>query len=82
MIEKLDGVRAETKRLLEGLVRRHMRERAVALQTLVNNVLDSLRGCVREVFDEAGAVVNPEAGGEQRPRVTPVVDKFDGLAVL
>lgn len=82
MIEKLDGVRQETKRLLEGLVRRRMRERASALQVAMNEVLDSLRGCAREVFEEAGAVVNPEAGGAPQPRVTPAVNEFDGLAVL
>jgi elongator complex protein 1 len=83
MIEKLDSVRDETKKLLEGLVRRRMRERATALQTLMEELLASLEGCVREVFEEAGEVVNPEAGAEGGgKRVVPIIKKFDGVGIL
>lgn len=83
MVEKLDSVRDETKKLLEGLVRRRMRERAIALQTLMEEVLASLEGCVREVFEEAGEVVNPEAGaGGGGKRVVPAIKKFDRVEIL
>ncbi|RPA90649.1 IkappaB kinase complex, IKAP component [Choiromyces venosus 120613-1] len=83
MIEKLDSVRDETKSLLEGLVRRRMRERAIALQGLMEGVLGSLEGCVWEVFEEAGEVVNPETGAEGGgKRAVPIIKKFDGVGIL
>ncbi|PUU75037.1 IKI3 family-domain-containing protein [Tuber borchii] len=83
MVEKLDSVRDETKKLLEGLVRRRMRERAIALQTLMEEVLANLEGCVQEVFEEAGEVVNPETGAEGGgKRVVPVIKKFDRVEIL
>ncbi|CUS09589.1 unnamed protein product [Tuber aestivum] len=83
MVEKLDSVRGETKKLLEGLIRRRMRERAIALQTLMEEVLASLEGCVQEVFEEAGEVINPEAGVEGGGRrAAPIIKKFDGVGIL
>jgi elongator complex protein 1 len=87
MIEKLDSVREETKRLLEGLVRRRMRERAVALQALMDEVLGGLEGCAKEVFEEAGEIINPVPGTTMEgsgiaSRKVPDVKKFDGVGIL
>ncbi|PWW72432.1 IkappaB kinase complex, IKAP component [Tuber magnatum] len=83
MVEKLDSVRDETKKLLEGLVRRRMRERAIALQSLMEEVLTSLEGCVGEVFEEAGEVINHEAGAKGGgKRAVPIIKKFDGVGIL
>lgn len=86
MIERLDTVRAETKRLLQGLIRRRMRERAVALQTQMEEVLEQLAGCIQEVFEETTEVAERGGeGAEDMPgpkRTAPKVKPFDGIGVL
>lgn len=86
MIERLDAVRAETKRLLQGLVRRRMRERAVALQTQMEEMLEQLSDCAKEVFEEGTFVAEEgeETGeGVLGPKKTaPVIKPFNGVGML
>lgn len=86
MIERLDTIRAETKRLLQGLVRRRMRERAVALQTQMEEMLEQLSECAKEVFEEGTFMTEEgEETGEAVPgpkKTTPVVKPFDGVGML
>jgi elongator complex protein 1 len=85
MIERLDTIRAETKRLLQGLVRRRMRERAVALQTQMEEILEQLTGCIKEVFEEGSRIMEEDENGEiatGTKKIAPVVKPFDGIGVL
>ncbi len=76
LIERVDSVRDEVSRLLEGLLRRGMRERAVAVERGMVDVVDACRGCVDEVFAggkgvrSAGieGVVDGEVDEEGRPK--------------
>jgi elongator complex protein 1 len=54
------------ERLIQGLLRRRMRERALAVEAALNDVIELIRGCVDEVF-----------GLNQRERIAAV----DGQAV-
>lgn len=86
MVERLDTVRAETKRLLQGLVRRRMRERAVALQAQMEEMLEQLGGCAKEVFEEGTFVAGEgEEAGEivlEVKKTSPVIKPFDGVGIL
>ncbi|KAI5847254.1 IKI3 family-domain-containing protein [Morchella snyderi] len=85
MIERLDTIRAETKRLLQGLVRRRMRERAIALQAQMEEILEQLTGCVKEVFEEGCRIMEEGENGEiatETKKIAPVVKPFDGIGVL
>ncbi|CZR59702.1 related to killer toxin insensitive protein 3 [Phialocephala subalpina] len=55
LIERVESVRGEVGRLVEGLVRRGMWERARAIESALGEVVEMCRGCVPEVFgiDEA-----------------------------
>ena len=50
LIERLNSVGEDTARLVEGLMRRSMRERAIAVQTAMDEVTDACKGCMDEVF--------------------------------
>jgi elongator complex protein 1 len=59
LIERINGMQDEIQRLVEGLMRRGMRERAVAVETIVMDVEEKCREAVKEMYlpvDGAGAV--------------------------
>ncbi|KAL5440412.1 hypothetical protein PMIN06_009675 [Paraphaeosphaeria minitans] len=59
LIERINGMQDEIQRLVEGLVRRGMRERAVAVEVAVIEVEDKCREAVKEIYlptEAAGAV--------------------------
>ncbi|KAI9715988.1 MAG: hypothetical protein M1812_005622 [Candelaria pacifica] len=62
LIERVNSVKDEVQRLLGGLLRRGMRERAVAVEKAMVDVVDACRGCVDEVFSVEKQV--GEQGGE------------------
>ncbi|KAE8453046.1 hypothetical protein EG329_012233 [Mollisiaceae sp. DMI_Dod_QoI] len=66
LIERVESVRGEVGRLVEGLVRRGMWgmwERARAVETALGDVVEMCRGCVPEVFGtEEG--IKTQTGGE------------------
>lgn len=53
LIERINGMQDEIQRLVDGLIRRGMRERAAAVSNTVSNVLDRCREAVREVYPAA-----------------------------
>lgn len=50
LLERLDQTRPESERLIDGLIRRHMRDHAYQIQKMFVEVLDILRQVVEEVF--------------------------------
>ena len=50
LIERGNSVSEEVTRLVEGLMRRAMRERAAAVESAMVDVLDRCTSCVQEVF--------------------------------
>lgn len=50
LVERVQSARGEVTRLVVGLVRRGMRERAAAIEGLLSEVLDMCRKAVAEVF--------------------------------
>ncbi|KAJ4294593.1 putative elongator complex protein 1 [Kalmusia sp. IMI 367209] len=59
LIERINGMQDEIQRLVEGLVRRGMRERAVAVESAVEDVVERCREAVGEMYppkDMAGIV--------------------------
>ncbi|KAI9815035.1 MAG: hypothetical protein M1827_002878 [Pycnora praestabilis] len=78
LIDRVNSVRDEVSRLVEGLVRRAMRERAVAVEAAMGDVIKICKGCIDEVFGPgekeamvgSGQVVGgigAEGNGEVRP---------------
>ena len=53
LIERLNSVVDEIERLVVGLVRRGMVERARAVEAALGDVIDRCRGCIDEVFETA-----------------------------
>ncbi|KAI1418114.1 IkappaB kinase complex, IKAP component [Hypoxylon sp. FL1857] len=71
LVERVEGTKSDTERLVFGLVRRGMHERARALESLAAEVVEACKTAVKEVFAGAGekkAVEEKEEGdGEWRP---------------
>lgn len=68
LIERVNSVGEEVHRLVEGLVRRGMRERALAVQEAMVGVVEMCKGCVAEVFQvekkaDEGQAQRSEEGG-------------------
>ena len=51
LIERINSIGEEVERLLEGLLRRGMRERARAVEEAMTEVVGMCRGCITEVFE-------------------------------
>ncbi|KUJ12018.1 elongator complex protein-like protein 1 [Mollisia scopiformis] len=65
LIERVESVRGEVGRLVEGLVRRGMWERARAVEVALAEVIEMCRGCVPEVFGTGESVkVEGEVGAD------------------
>lgn len=70
LIERVNVVGDEVGRLVEGLMRRGMRERARAVEAAMGEVVEMCVGCVGEVFLSGGGKGAGEGGEEgdgQRP---------------
>lgn len=52
LVERVDAARGEVERLVFGLMRRGMAERARAVEALMDEVVEACRTAVREVFGE------------------------------
>lgn len=72
LIERINIVNEEVERLVVGLMRRGMRERARAVENAMVEVVELCRGCLDEVFAQAvkeAAVEGSDAKAEaERPR--------------
>ncbi|KAJ4357966.1 putative elongator complex protein 1 [Didymosphaeria variabile] len=56
LIERINGMQDEIRRLVEGLVRRGMRERAMAVETAVMDVGERCREAVKEMYPQSDGV--------------------------
>lgn len=72
LIERVNAVSEEVTRLVEGLMRRAMRERAVAVEAAMLEVVETCNACISEVFEAVTehqtAAVAEEVGGEPNAR--------------
>lgn len=62
LIERTNSVSEEVSRLVEGLMRRAMRERAVAVENAMAEVIELCTACIPEVFQIKPAQSSPESG--------------------
>ena len=51
LIDRLNDVGEDVGRLVDGLMRRSMRERAIAVQAAMDDVVESVNACTDEVFE-------------------------------
>ncbi|KAJ6264307.1 hypothetical protein Dda_0452 [Drechslerella dactyloides] len=91
LITRLNETQAESYRLIEGLVRRGMRERAESIQLGMQKVLAALEQGRKEVFDSSPAApLNPPTdhdyeGGAPHPIKPPdfsTIQQFKGLSII
>lgn len=64
LVERVESVRGEIGRLVEGLVRRSMWERARAIEASLAEVVGMCQACVPEVFGTREPAQSIEAAGE------------------
>ncbi|KAH7040468.1 IKI3 family-domain-containing protein [Microdochium trichocladiopsis] len=63
LVERVEGNKAETERLVFGLVRRGMMERARTVEALMAEVVEACSVAIREVFPAAAAAAAVAGGG-------------------
>lgn len=70
LVERWNSVVGDGEALVEGLMRRAMRERAAAVEGAMKDVREACEGCLEEVFGESG-VANADAGevNGEAPRI-------------
>jgi elongator complex protein 1 len=72
LIDRVNLVNEDVERLIVGLMRRGMRERARAVENAMVEVLELCKGCVGEVFQDAvkkpGVQETEDQGDEGRPK--------------
>lgn len=62
LVERVNSVGDEVSRLVEGLVRRRMWERATAVEKAMSGVVELCKGCLFEVFSAAQPDEQPGSG--------------------
>ena len=98
LIGRVNSVNEEVQRLIVGLMRRGMRERARRVETAMTEVVELCTGCIGEVFQECAKEAHERVekegkprGGESvlwdtfengKPREPPVVKEFAALSLL
>jgi len=87
LIERVNSVGEEMGRLVEGLMRRGMRERAVNIGNAMEEVVGLCRACLDEVWDEKKVeeikMQGEEDGLEEDRRMPrPVVRAFERLSLI
>ncbi|KAI1388739.1 IkappaB kinase complex, IKAP component [Hypoxylon trugodes] len=65
LVERVESTRPDTERLVFGLTRRGMHERARALEVLAAEVVDAYKVAIREVFPAAAAAEKERRAGEE-----------------
>ena len=73
LVERVEGAKAEVERLVFGLVRRGMAERARAVEELMATVVEGCRKAVGEVWGEARLL---EGGGEEEATRDPAAEGY------
>lgn len=79
LIERLQTVRPETERLVQGLLRRGMRQQAKIIENGMKEVWEMIVDVEGEVWSEAWLTEETEDGTK---RVKPVIKKFEALTEL
>ncbi|KAK4034196.1 IKI3 family-domain-containing protein [Parachaetomium inaequale] len=74
LVERVDAAKAEVERLVFGLVRRDMAERARAVEELMGQVLEGCRVAVREVWPAQSQGV--EGAGEEEATRDPAAEGY------
>jgi len=70
LVDRIEATRPDIERLVAGLVRRDMLDRARAIETLATGVVDACAKAVKEVFPGKGAAAETEKqGGEEQAQV-------------
>jgi elongator complex protein 1 len=64
LIERINSMQEEIQRLVEGLVRRGMRERADAVSNAVREVLERCEGAVKEIYPPVSAAPGAGTGAD------------------
>lgn len=94
LIERVESVREEIERLVTGLMRRGMRERALAVENLLGEVVGMCKACVGEVFGSeeekevgyravgADAVLQESMEARGKKKEIPVIGSFEKLSLL
>lgn len=98
LIDRVESVREEISRLVNGLMRRGMRERAVAVETQLGEVVEACKASIGEVFgeekkelkegDEGWTAPGPDGvfqeaiAAQGRRKVAPVIGAFEKLSLL
>ena len=96
LIDRINGVNEQVERLVVGLMRRGMRERAGAVENAMVEVVELCKGCLDDVFkdnvkDVGEEEVNRPKGGEgvlwdtlegDKRREVPSVKSFERLSIL
>ncbi|GME32947.1 Cytochrome c oxidase subunit VIIc [Neofusicoccum parvum] len=74
LIDRVNQINEEVQRLVEGLMRRGMRERAAAVELVMEEVVAACRGCVDEVFqvEKKEPVMLPGEEGQEAVEVPTV----------
>lgn len=67
LIDKVNGIRDEITRLIEGLLRRRMWERAMAVERAMKEVVDMCQGCIEEVFEVGKQDKEADHVDDERP---------------
>ncbi|KAL7267237.1 putative elongator complex protein 1 [Rhizina undulata] len=83
LIDRLEMIRPETQRLIEGMTRRRMRERALAVQSHMVELVEQVKANAK-IIGEPTAMVPRGASpmeGEQKPAVK-VIQSFEKLCLL
>jgi elongator complex protein 1 len=77
LIDRLNDVGEDVRRLVDGLMRRSMRERAIAVQTAMDDVVESVKVCTDEVFE-----TQKESGEEEALLSNETSRPWGGQGVL
>jgi elongator complex protein 1 len=83
LIERINGMQDEIQRLVEGLVKRGMRERADAVSNAVNEVIEKCKYAVKEMYPAVSAAgVTAEVNGVPGTQEGEVLKPSGGDATL
>jgi elongator complex protein 1 len=67
LIEKMNSVNGDVALLVEGLMKRQMRERSKAVEDAMVEVIDMCNSVIDEVFGPKPGPADPETNGVERP---------------
>lgn len=92
LVQKVNTVGDEVGRLVVGLMRRGMRERARAVDAAMDDLVALCRSAIAEVFEEVEVGSEPNSAGEpvvpqspppdNQPTQIPIVKPFEKLSLL